>query len=63
MFELIKLQNIDGLNSLSLFSTTFKDPVLELLASHSTVLNAIEKIDLSGCINFTPLGFSKFLLS
>jgi hypothetical protein len=63
MTEFIKLPNIDNLKRLFLFSTTFKDPILELLSSESTVLNSITKIDFSGCINFTPLGFSKYFMS
>jgi hypothetical protein len=46
-----------------LFSTTFKDPILELLSSNNTILDGITAIDFSGCINFTPLGFSKYFMS
>ena len=63
MTEFIKKNSLSRLKKLFLFSTMFKDPILDLLSSNNTILDGINSIDFSGCINFTPLGFSKYLIS
>jgi hypothetical protein len=64
LFELIKSPQMSNLKSFECYSTTIKDIFLEALSNDDDLrLPLLSHINLSGSINLSIYGISKFLLS